>query len=82
MLLDILITGGITAFVLLLVAGGMAIGVMAGRKPISGSCGGIGAALADPNYTCDFCGGDPNKCEQQESPVDKNDKSLAYEAER
>jgi len=81
-LLDILIMGGITAFVLLLVAGGMAIGVMAGRKPISGSCGGIGAALSDPNYTCDFCGGDPNKCEQQESTADTNDKSLAYEAER
>jgi len=79
---DILIMGVITAVVLLCVAGAMAIGVMAGRKPISGSCGGIGAALADPNYTCDFCGGDPNKCEQQEASPKKTDEPLAYEAGR
>ena len=42
----------------------MSIGVIMGRKPISGSCGGIGAALGEKNYNCDICGGDPNKCEE------------------
>tara|TARA_B110000444_G_scaffold79999_1_gene75543 strand:+ start:2335 stop:2571 length:237 start_codon:yes stop_codon:yes gene_type:complete len=47
----------------------MAVGVLVGRKPIAGSCGGVGAALGEDNYTCDICGGDPNKCEEQE-PVE------------
>ena len=47
----------------------MAVGVHVGRKPIAGSCGGVGAALGEDNYTCDICGDDPNKCEEQE-PVE------------
>ena len=42
----------------------MSIGVILGRKPIAGSCGGIGAALGEKDYNCDICGGDPNKCEE------------------
>ena len=45
----------------------MAVGVLMGRKPIAGSCGGVGAALGEDNYTCDICGDDPNKCEEQGS---------------
>ncbi|MEO0443183.1 MAG: (Na+)-NQR maturation NqrM [Pseudomonadota bacterium] len=57
----------ILAFILLsLVMTAMAIGVIMGRKPITGSCGGIGAALGEKNYNCDICGGDPNKCEQSQ----------------
>lgn len=37
--------------ILLAVIAGMAIGVMNGRRPISGSCGGIGGGR------CEFCGG-------------------------
>jgi len=48
------------AFMLLVVAG-MAIGVMFGRKPISGSCGGMKAL--GMNMQCDICGGDPSRCE-------------------
>ncbi len=56
----------ILGFILLsLVIAGMAIGVIMGRKPITGSCGGIGAALGEKNYTCDICGDDPSKCEEQ-----------------
>jgi hypothetical protein len=44
---------------------GMAVGVLMGRKPIAGSCGGVGAALGEDNYTCDICGDDPNKCDEQ-----------------
>ena len=47
---------------MLLLVGGMAIGVMFGRKPISGSCGGIGAAGVSQG-SCKLCGGDPNACD-------------------
>ena len=53
--------------VMLLIVGAMSIGVLMGRKPIAGSCGGVGAALADPDYVCDLCGNDPQKCEDQSS---------------
>lgn len=35
----------------------MSIGVLAGRKPIAGSCGGLNGA-AD----CEICGGDVSRC--------------------
>ena len=46
---------------------GMAVGVLLGRKPISGSCGGVGAALGEKDYSCDICGGDIKKCEDSNS---------------
>ena len=42
----------------------MAIGVLVGRKPISGSCGGVAAALGEDDYTCEICGDDPAKCDE------------------
>ena len=47
----------------------MAVGVLMGGKPISGSCGGVGAALGEEDYICDICGGDPDKCEEQDVTV-------------
>ena len=47
-----------------LLIGLMAIGVLMGRKPIAGSCGGVGAALGEENYECEICGGDPMKCDE------------------
>jgi hypothetical protein len=58
--LEILIA--VLAFVVLIAI--MAIGVLVGRKPISGSCGGVGAALGEDNYTCEICGDDPAKCDE------------------
>ena len=56
------------AFVgLLIVTTIMAVGVLMGRKPISGSCGGVGAALGEEEYVCDICGGDEAKCEEQKT---------------
>ena len=46
----------------------MAIGVLMGRKPIAGSCGGVGAALGEENYECEICGGDPLKCDEATDP--------------
>jgi hypothetical protein len=39
------------------------VGVIAGRAPIKGSCGGIGALGID--QSCDLCGGDPQRCETE-----------------
>jgi len=40
----------------------MAVGVIAGRKPISGSCGGVANALNEKDYTCPICGDDKSEC--------------------
>ena len=51
---------------MLLVVGAMSIGVMFGRKPISGSCGGIGAlGLGE----CEICGGNPAACDAGQQPT-------------
>jgi hypothetical protein len=49
----------LTITIALLVFGAMAIGVVFGRAPIKGSCGGIGAG---DNATCGVCGGNPARC--------------------
>lgn len=41
----------------------MAVGVMAGREPIKGSCGGIGAIGID--QSCEICGGNPRRCDEE-----------------
>tara|TARA_B100000678_G_C18093177_1_gene455639 strand:+ start:369 stop:503 length:135 start_codon:yes stop_codon:yes gene_type:complete len=38
----------------------MSLGVLFGRKPITGSCGGL-QGLGEEGE-CEICGGDPNKC--------------------
>ena len=45
--------------VMLLVVAGMAVGVMAGRKPIAGSCGGI--ANLGIEKSCGICGENKNQ---------------------
>lgn len=69
-----------TFAVLLLIVIAMSVGVLLGRKPIKGSCGGMSALGMDT--VCDICGGRPEDCEGEEpksnSKVAKSD--LAYEA--
>lgn len=71
-------------FILLaLIIAGMSIGVLMGRKPITGSCGGVGAALGEKDYECDLCGGDPNKCEAQQDQLQSQtveNSDLAFDA--
>jgi len=50
----------------------MSVGVIMGRKPIAGSCGGMSALGMDT--ACDICGGDQTVCETE------SQKSLAYDA--
>ncbi|MEH6650092.1 MAG: (Na+)-NQR maturation NqrM [Motiliproteus sp.] len=66
--------------VLMLVIVASSVGVIMGRKPIKGSCGGVGAALGETDYTCPLCGDDPNKCEKEQAQAEQqaND-TLSYE---
>lgn len=54
---------------MLLVVAAMAVGVMLGRKPIAGSCGGMAAIGMDS--ACDVCGGDKNKCKKESEEAAK-----------
>lgn len=74
-----------TLVVMLLVALALSISVLAGRKPISGSCGGVGKALGDPNYVCDLCGGDEAKCAEEKSKPARRESQaddLSYDASK
>lgn len=53
-----------TVFLLVIVMA--SVGVIMGRKPIKGSCGGVGAALGEKDYLCPVCGDDPNLCEKEQ----------------
>jgi len=72
----LLLAFGLLATVIII----MSIGVIMGRKPITGSCGGVGAALGEKDYKCDLCGGDPNKCEEQKDLQRSNTEDLAIDA--
>ncbi|HET8850433.1 MAG TPA: (Na+)-NQR maturation NqrM [Marinobacter sp.] len=64
--------------VVLLIAG-MSIGVIFGRKPISGTCGGIGALGI--SASCEICGGNTQKCEDNRNGADAGSTNeLAYDA--
>ena len=56
-----------TFFFLLLLVAGMAIGVIFSNKPIKGTCGGIAALGLD--RSCDICGGDMKKCDEEQERV-------------
>ena len=49
-------------FVMLALVAAMAVGVMFGRQPIAGSCGGMKALGME--MECEVCGGDPQMCEK------------------
>lgn len=53
----------VSALVIGLVMTAMAVGVLMGREPIKGSCGGMGALGIDT--ACDLCGGDPKRCDDE-----------------
>jgi hypothetical protein len=58
-----------TMLVIGLVIAVMAVGVMAGRPPIKGSCGGMGALGV--NSACEICGGNPQRCEEETRSPDR-----------
>ena len=71
----------ISFLVMGLVVIGMAIGVLAGRPPIKGSCGGMGGLGIDT--ACDICGGDPRRCDEEtrDGEVGKKNPGLYYPAD-
>jgi hypothetical protein len=72
----------ISALVFALVIAAMAVGVMAGRQPIKGSCGGIGQLGID--QSCTICGGDPQRCEEEtrDDSRERGKSELFYSADR
>ena len=69
----------IMAFVvMLLVVSMMAVGVMMGRKPIAGACGGIASLGIEKE--CSICGGNREKCEEINNNPQNDADALAYDA--
>ena len=65
--------------IMLLVVLGMPVGVIFGRKPIAGSCGGI--ANLGIEKECSICGGSRDKCEEvNRDKAPAADTALAYDA--
>ena len=52
----------LTFIILLLLVTAMSLGVLFGRKPITGSCGGLQNLELDRE--CEICGGNPSKCSE------------------
>lgn len=71
----------ISALVIAMVMAAMAVGVLMGRAPIKGSCGGMGALGVDT--ACDLCGGDPKRCDEETRDGKADDKAtdLFYSAD-
>ncbi|QEW06504.1 (Na+)-NQR maturation NqrM [Nitrincola iocasae] len=73
----------ITLVILLLLTLGMSVGVIMGRKPIAGSCGGMSSLGMET--ACDICGGDKEICDDEDekqriiSAKKQGDTDLAYE---
>ncbi len=72
----------ISMLVIGLVIAGMAVGVLSGRPPIKGSCGGMGALGIDT--ACEICGGDPKRCDEEtrDGDVGRKNPGLYYPADR
>jgi hypothetical protein len=75
----------LTFVVLLILIAGMAVGVIMGRKPISGSCGGMTALGMD--VACDVCKGDAEICETEQQKAIKAEQTqskedLSYDASK
>ena len=72
----------ISILVMGLVMAGMAVGVLAGRSPIKGSCGGMGALGVDT--ACELCGGNPQRCDEETRSTEtgKDNGSQYYRADK
>jgi hypothetical protein len=71
----------VSLLVICLVMAAMAVGVINGRAPIKGSCGGMGALGIDT--ACEICGGDPQRCDEEtrDGEVGGNNPRLYYSAD-
>jgi hypothetical protein len=69
----------LTLAFLLLVVAAMAIGVIFADKPIKGSCGGIQALGLGGD--CDICGGDTEKCDEENERIGSATKASAKKSQ-
>ncbi len=65
----------LTFVVLAVIIIAMSVGVLMGRSPIKGSCGGMAALGMDT--ACDICGGDPKKCDEEQEAQNKKNNALS-----
>lgn len=68
----------VTFVVMLFLVASMAVGVLMGREPIKGSCGGMSALGMDT--ACDICHGDQQRCEEQNKLLAAAKSTLGYDA--
>ena len=61
----------VTLIVFVMTVAAMSVGVIFGRSPIAGSCGGLGAVGIDQE--CKICGGNPQRCESVSGRVVVNE---------
>ncbi len=66
------------AFILIFLC--MAIGLIVQQKPLKGSCGGVAKLMG--NEDCEICGGDPNKCDEENDRMADERNDLAYDASK
>ncbi len=70
----------LVVFVIMLgLVAAMSIGVIMGRKPIAGTCGGLNMMGADGS--CEICGGDSSKCEATDDDAEAK-ADLGFDATR
>ena len=67
----------ITFLAFALIVAAMSVGVMVGREPIKGSCGGMGALGID--QSCEICGGDPQRCETETRADSSNAGAIEFD---
>ena len=68
----------LTVIIMGLVVTAMAVGVICGREPIKGSCGGLGAVGI--NQSCEICGGDPVRCDEEQGAAGKDAAASVHDA--
>lgn len=66
--------------IMALIVAGMAVGAMAGRGPLKGSCGGLSAVGIEGK--CDICGDDPAKCDERSSADRESVDTPFYDASK
>lgn len=62
--MSVLVTFMLSFVIVAIVVGAMAIGVMAGRSPIKGSCGGLNGG------GCELCSGNCRRKAEDQQPVE------------
>lgn len=72
---------GLAFIVIVALVAAMSVGVLCGRKPIKGTCGGM--AALNMGADCDICGGDVSKCDDDLSTAETSTEAgteLGYDA--